>query len=231
LLDLPCAPALATLETLAAFAEAQDLARLLWRIAGGEPTLVAQRRPVRMVVGGTAIDLPPDCFLQATPEAEAALIEAVRAAVGPATRIADLCAGIGTFTFALAALARIHAVEGSAPAVAALTQAARRGGLAARVTAEARDLQRQPLDPDELTAYDAVIFDPPRIGAKAQAAALARIRVKRIAAVSCSPASFARDARILIAGGYRLVAVQPIDQFVWSPHVELVAAFVHPDGA
>jgi 23S rRNA (uracil1939-C5)-methyltransferase len=227
LLDLSRPPDLAGLETLAAFAEAQDLARLLWRIPGDEPTLVAQRRPVRVVVGGTAIDLPPDSFLQATPEGEAALTDSVREAIGPATtRIADLFAGIGTFTFALAAQARIHAVEGWAPAITAIVQAARRGGLAERVTAEIRDLQRRPLEPDELASFDAVVFDPPRIGAKAQAAALARTRIPRLAAVSCNAASFARDARILIAGGYRLVAVQPIDQFIWSPHVELVAAFV-----
>jgi 23S rRNA (uracil1939-C5)-methyltransferase len=225
LLDLPRPPALAGLEGLAAFAETQDLARLSWRVAGGESTLVAQRRPVRVVVGGTAIDLPPDSFLQATPEAEAALTDAVRDAVDPAMRVGDLFAGIGTFTFALAAKAHVHAVEGWAPAVTAITQAARRGGLAERVTAESRDLQRRPLDSDELAPYDAIIFDPPRIGAKAQATALARSTVPRIAAVSCSPASFARDARILIAGGYRLAQVQPIDQFIWSPHVELVAAF------
>ncbi len=231
LLDLPRPPDLAALESLAAFAEAQDLARLLWRASGGEPTLVAQRRPVRVVVGGTLIDLPPESFLQATSEAEVALTDAVRAAVGPATRIADLFAGIGTFTFALAGQALVHAVEGWAPAVAAITQAARRAGLAARVTAEARDLQRRPLDADELAGYGAVVFDPPRVGAKAQAASLARARVPHIAAVSCNPASFARDARILIAGGYRLVAVQPIDQFVWSPHIELVAEFVRSDSA
>jgi 23S rRNA (uracil1939-C5)-methyltransferase len=225
LLDLPRRPDLATLETLAAFAEAQDLARLLWRIPADEPTLVAQRRPVRVVVGGTAIDLPPDSFLQATPDGEAALTEAVRDAIGPATRIADLFAGIGTFSFALAGQAAIHAVEGWAPAVAAIGQAARRAGLAERVTAEIRDLQRRPLEPEELASFDAVVFDPPRIGAKAQAAALARTRIPRLAAVSCNPASFARDARILIAGGYRLVAVQPIDQFIWSPHIELVGIF------
>jgi 23S rRNA (uracil1939-C5)-methyltransferase len=236
LLDLPRAPDLAALESLAAFAEAQDLARLLWRVpqAGksrGEPMLVAQRRPVRVVIGGTAIDLPPDAFLQATPEAEAALTAAVREAVGPATRIADLFAGIGTFAFALAGQARVDAVEGWAPAADAITRAARRAGIAGHVTAQARDLQRRPLDADELAPYGAVVLDPPRIGAKAQAAALARARVPRIAAVSCNPASFARDVRILIAGGYRLAAIQPIDQFVWSPHVELVAAFVRADHA
>jgi 23S rRNA (uracil1939-C5)-methyltransferase len=231
LLDLPRAPDLTALESLAAFAEAQDLGRLLWRVPGGEPTLVAQRRPVRVVVGGTPVDLPPESFLQATSEAEAALTEAVGAAVGPAARIADLFAGIGTFAFALAGQARVHAVEGWAPAVAAITQAARRAALAERVTAECRDLQRRPLDADELAGFDAIVFDPPRVGAKAQAAALARTRVPRLAAVSCNPASFARDARILIAGGYHLVAVQPIDQFVWSPHIELVATFVHSDSA
>jgi 23S rRNA (uracil1939-C5)-methyltransferase len=231
LIDLPRAPDLPALESLAAFAEAQDLARLLWRAPRGEPTLVAQRRPVRVVVGGTPVDLPPESFLQATAEAEAALTEAVRDAVGAATRIADLFAGIGTFAFALAEQARVHAVEGWAPAVAAVTQAARRAGLAERVTAEARDLQRRPLEADELSGYDAIVFDPPRVGAKAQAALLARARAPRVAAVSCNPASFARDARILIAGGYHLVAVQPIDQFVWSPHIELVATFVHSDSA
>ena len=231
LLDLPRAPDLAALENLAAFAAAQNLARLLWRVPGGAATPVAQRRPVRVIVGGAAIELPPDAFLQATPEAEAALTDAVRAAVGPASRIADLFAGIGTFAFALAGAARVHAVEGWAPAVDAITQAARRSsGIAGRVTAETRDLQRRPLEPDELAPYDAVVFDPPRIGAKAQAASLARTRIPRLAAVSCNPASFARDARILIAGGYRLTAIQPIDQFVWSPHVELVATFVHADG-
>jgi 23S rRNA (uracil1939-C5)-methyltransferase len=230
-LDVPRAPDLAALESLAAFAEAQDLARLVWRAPGGEPTLVAQRRPVRVVVGGTPVDLPPESFLQATSEAEAALTEAVRGAVGAATRIADLFAGIGTFAFALAEQARVHAVEGWAPAASAITQAARRAGLAERVTAETRDLQRRPLEADELANYRAVVFDPPRVGAKAQAAALARAGVPRLAAVSCNSASFARDARILVAGGYRLAAVQPMDQFVWSPHVELVAEFIRADSA
>jgi len=231
LIDLPRAPDLAALESLAAFAAAADLARLLWRAPGSKPTLVAQRRPVRIVIGSTQIDLPPESFLQATPEAEAALTEAVRGAVGAATRIADLFAGIGTFAFALAGQASVHAVEGWAPAVAAITHAAGRAGRSERVTAEMRDLQRRPLDPDELAGYGAVVFDPPRVGAKAQAASLARCRVPRLAAVSCNPASFARDARILIAGGYRLVAIQPIDQFVWTPHIELVAEFIRPDSA
>jgi 23S rRNA (uracil1939-C5)-methyltransferase len=230
LLDLPAMPGLDRLEALAAFAEAEDLARLAWRSAeSGGPVPLAQRRPVQAVFGGIAVDVPADGFLQATPEAEAALTEAVVAAVGKAETVADLFAGLGTFTFALAgALAgkrRVHAVEGAAAAVAALTAAARRAGLAGRIDAERRDLQARPLEPDELARCDAVVFDPPRIGAAPQAVALARSRVPTVVAVSCNPASFARDAATLVAGGYRLLGVQPIDQFVWSSHIELVAGF------
>lgn len=225
LLDLPRIPGLGGLEALAGFAAKHDLARLVWRGPdGGEPVPAAQRRPVQVVFAGVAVDLPVEGFLQATREAEAALTEAVLGAVGGATRVADLFAGIGTFTFALAAERKAHAVEGWQPAVAALRAAAHRAVLD-RVSAETRDLESRPLEPDELKAYDAVVFDPPRIGAKAQAAALARSRVPRIAAVSCNPATFARDARLLVSGGYRLASVQPIDQFLWSPHIELVAAF------
>jgi 23S rRNA (uracil1939-C5)-methyltransferase len=226
LLDLPAAPDLAGLEMLAGFAESRDLARLSWRIAGsGDITPAAQRRPVRIVFAGTAVDLPEDAFLQATPEGEAALTAAVLDLAAGSERIADLFAGVGTFSFALARGARVHAVEGWARAAAAVAAAARRAGLADRVTVETRDLQHSPLQADELASYDAVVLDPPRIGAKNQAAALAGSRVNRVVAVSCNPASFARDARILIAGGYRLIDVRPIDQFVWSPHIELVAGF------
>jgi len=229
LLDLPAMPDLAGLERLADFAETQDLARLSWRIAGGgEITPVAQRRPVRVVFAGTAVDLPEDSFLQATPEGEAALTAAVLDFAADGKRVADLFAGVGTFSFALAQRAKVHAVEGWARATAAIAGAARRGGLADRVTTETRDLQQRPLRADELAAYDTVVFDPPRVGAKTQAACLAAAPVKRVVAVSCNPASFARDARTLIAGGYRLVEIRPIDQFVWSPHIELVAGFERP---
>jgi 23S rRNA (uracil1939-C5)-methyltransferase len=226
LLDVPRVPHLAALEALAAFAAAQDLARLVWRGPdGGEKVPVAQRRPVQIILAGVAVDVPVDGFLQATREAEIALTAAVLAGVSGATHIADLFAGIGTFAFALSALGRVHAVEGWPPASGALRAAANRAGCSHRVTVEARDLEERPLEPDELAAYDAVVFDPPRIGAKAQAAALARSTVPCIVAVSCNPASFARDARILAAGGYRMISVQPIDQFIWSSHIELVAVF------
>lgn len=217
------APDLAALEALAAFAESADVARLSWRSDGGAVP-VAQRRPVRVVLHGVAVDLPPDAFLQATPEAEAALAELVLAGLGDAARVADLFAGIGTFTFALATHARVHAVESAVAALSALRAAANRAGLA-QISAEARDLEAHPLAPEELAGYEAVVFDPPRAGAKAQAEALARSTVPRVIGVSCNPATFARDAALLAAGGYRLERVAPVDQFVWSPHVELVAVF------
>ena len=229
LLDLAALPDLAALEALAGFAEAQDLARLAWRAPDvDEPTPVAIRRMPRAVFAGTAVDLPPDAFLQASTAAEAALGAEVLAGVGAARRVADLYAGLGTFTFALAGQgAAVHAVEGSRAAATALAAAAARAGLQ-RVSSECRDLEARPLSDEELKRFDAVVFDPPRAGAKAQSAALARSAVPRIVAVSCNPASFARDARLLVEGGYRLLRVQPIDAFVWSPHVELVARFERP---
>ena len=224
LIDLPTPPDLARLEALARFAEAQDLARLSWR-EGEVATPVAIRRKAQVTLSGVAVDLPEDAFLQASIEAEVALTAAVLDFAGAAHRIADLYAGIGTFSFALAGRAKIHAVEFAAGAVAALARAAARSGLSGSIATEKRDLAERPLDADELARFDAVVFDPPRAGARAQSAALAQSAVSRVIAVSCNPASFARDARLLVDGGYRLTRVQPIDQFVWSPHVELVAWF------
>jgi 23S rRNA (uracil1939-C5)-methyltransferase len=171
------------------------------------------------------VDLPFDAFLQASVEAEIVLVAEVLAGIGAARRVADLYAGLGTFTFAMAERAAVHAVEGARQALTALTSAAARAGLGGRVTGERRDIEARPLTAGELVGFDAVVFDPPRAGAKAQSAALASSAVPRVVAVSCNPASFARDARLLVDGGYRLTRVQPIDQFVWSPHVELVAWF------
>ncbi|MDX1575788.1 MAG: methyltransferase, partial [Kiloniellales bacterium] len=140
-----------------------------------------------------------------------------------AKRIADLYCGCGTFAFRLASRAPVSAVEGDDAALTALQSAARSAGLADRVSAERRDLARRPLSPDELEPFHCVVFDPPRVGARAQTELLAQSRVPRIIAVSCNPASFARDARILVDGGYRLTSLAPLDQFPWSAHVELVA--------
>jgi 23S rRNA (uracil1939-C5)-methyltransferase len=228
LIDLAVAPDLAALEAMASFAQAHDLARLSWRAPGGPPVPAAQHRPVRAVFGGTAVDLPDEPFLQASAEAEAVLVAAVCDGVGAAGPIADLYAGVGTFTFALAGAAAVHAVEGSAAAVGAIRAAAARAGPAHPVSCERRDLATRPLRPDELARFAAVVFDPPRAGARAQCQALAVSSVARIVAVSCNQATFARDARILVDGGYRLCSVQPIDGFAWSPHLELVARFERP---
>jgi 23S rRNA (uracil1939-C5)-methyltransferase len=147
----------------------------------------------------------------------------VLAGIGDARTVADLFSGVGTFSFALARSAKVHAVDGDKPAIAALQSAARRAG--ANVTGETRDLERRPLLADELKRFDAVVFDPPYAGAAAQTRELARATVRRVVAVSCNPASFARDARTLADGGYRLLRVAPVDQFLWSAEVELVAHF------
>ena len=224
LLDLKEPPALKVVEDLTAFAGAQDLARLSWRIADAAPTPLVQRRPARIHLAGIAVDLPPDCFLQASAGAERALTDFVCAGVGDAASVADLFSGIGTFSFALATKTRVHAVDGNALAIAASQAAARRAGLT-QVTAECRDLERNPLRAEELERFDAVLFDPPHAGARAQAARIAAAKVGRAVAVSCNPASFARDARVLVDGGFRLTRVMPVDQFVWSAEIELVAWF------
>jgi 23S rRNA (uracil1939-C5)-methyltransferase len=216
-------------ERLAAFAEAQDLARLSRRHPNARSAeTVIERRPVRMSFGGVALDLPAGAFLQATRAGEAALIEFVLDAVGDAPRVADLYAGCGTFALPLATrrgvVSSVHAVDGSEPAIAALTRAAQQARLG-RVTALVRDLARRPLNDQELARFDAVVYDPPRAGAREQAEALARSRVAVAVAVSCNPATFARDARLLVDGGFTLDWVRPIDQFLWSPHGELVARF------
>jgi 23S rRNA (uracil1939-C5)-methyltransferase len=174
--------------------------------------------------GGVRIKLPPHVFLQPTREGEAALQARVLEIAGGAKNVADLFAGCGTFAMPLARKAKVHAVEQDAPALAALATAAKAPTLKP-VTTEARDLFKLPLTQAELNAYDAVVLDPPRAGAEAQARNLAKSRVSAIAYVSCDAASFARDAALLIAGGYDIGPVTPIDQFLWSSHIELVAGF------
>ncbi|SIS67105.1 class I SAM-dependent RNA methyltransferase [Phaeovulum vinaykumarii] len=207
---------------LAGIAAQADLADLAWE---GEP--VARARPPLVRLGPALLPLPPGAFRQATPEGEAALIAAVRTALGDARHVADLFAGIGTFALPLATRAEVHAVEGAAPALAALDAGWRATPDLRRISTETRDLFRRPLLPDELARFDAVVLDPPRAGAAAQAAELARPGGPRVLAyVSCNPVSFARDLRVLADGGWRLDWVQPVDQFRWSGHVELAARLV-----
>ncbi len=173
-------------------------------------------------LSGAEVRLPPGVFLQASGEAEAALVELVGDGVSGAKRVADLFAGLGTFTFALARKAAVDAYEADEAALAALAEAARKTPKLKPVRAIRRDLFRSPLSVKELKAYDAVVFDPPRAGAAGQAETLAKSEVPRLVAVSCNPGTLARDLRILVDGGYRIARVTPVDQFLFSPHVEVV---------
>ncbi|HEX9859363.1 MAG TPA: class I SAM-dependent RNA methyltransferase [Paracoccaceae bacterium] len=208
---------------LARVAEAHGLSRLTW-----EGEVVALRTAPMQRFGRALVAPPPGAFLQATAEGEAALLAAVTEAVGDARRIVDLFAGVGTFALPLAGRAEVHAVEGDAAMIAALDKGWRQAEGLKRVSAEVRDLFRRPLEADEFKGFDAVVIDPPRAGAEAQTAALARAQVPLIAAVSCNPVTFARDAKTLIGAGYGLDWVQVVDQFRWSAHVELAAKFSLP---
>lgn len=209
-------------ERLAAFAEAADLARLSWRRPGSSTIdPIARRRPALVYFGGIAVEPSPGGFLQPTGGGEAAIAMAVQAGVSDAARVADLFSGCGSFTFPLAAQGKtVHAVEGEEAPIRALEAAAHRDGLA--VTAEVRDLARRPLLPHELTRFDAVVFDPPRAGAQAQAEILAQGGPKRVVAVSCNPATLVRDLKVLQDGGYGIDRVIPIDQFPFAAHLETV---------
>ncbi len=208
------------LEELGAFSREQAIARLT--VDGTE--VFRNRRP-EIAAGGAVLLPPPGGFVQASASAEQALAEAVVAHVGDAAPVADLFSGIGTFALRLARHAAVTAVESEASLLAALEQAARQAGGLKPVTALRRDLFANPLAAAELDRFAAVVFDPPAAGAKAQAEAIAQSRVPRVVAVSCNPATLARDARILIDGGHRLTRVLPVDQFLWSAEIEVVATF------
>ena len=211
---------LEAVEALTAFCEANRLARLsIDEGYGAEPRYEPQ--PVTATLGGIPVPLPIGSFLQATSDGEAALVEAVRDAMSGASRIADLFAGLGTFALSLEG--QVTAAEASREAVLALKSAAARSARPPHV--DHRDLYRRPYDAKELTAFDAVVLDPPRAGAQEQVRELAASSVPRIAYVSCNPATFGRDAEILASGGYKLGSVRPVGQFRWSTHVELAAAF------
>ena len=187
--------------------------------------LIAQRAAPTVMMGRARVTLPPGAFLQATAAGEAELARLVVAHCAGAKAIADLFAGVGPFALRLAERTRVTAADSDAGAVAALQRAAQTTQGIKPVEAITRDLFRRPFVPTELKPYDAVVFDPPRQGAQAQAKELAASAVSLIVAVSCNPATFARDARILADGGYRLTQVSPVDQFLYSPHVELAARF------
>jgi 23S rRNA (uracil1939-C5)-methyltransferase len=216
--DVPGDPSPDVREFLAREATALKLARLT---LSGDILYQATIPAVRF--GMANVVLPPRSFLQAAPAAGAEMTRLVTAAVGEAKRVIDLFCGMGTFTFPLAQRASVLAVDGDKVAIAALDNAAKRTPGLKPIETKLRDLFREPLSVKELQPFEAAVFDPPRAGAATQATALAASGVKTVAAVSCNPATLARDARILIDGGFKLERVTPIDQFLYSPHIEAVA--------
>ncbi|EBA14164.1 class I SAM-dependent RNA methyltransferase [Roseobacter sp. CCS2] len=205
---------------LAGLANQFGLSRLVWN---DEPVVMIN--PPAQEFGGTGVVPPPGAFLQATKHGEATLLAAVEEITMNANRIVDLFAGCGTFTLPLAKRAEVHAVEGEVAMLDALDRGWREGHQLRRVTTETRDLFRRPLETDELRHFDTAVIDPPRAGAEAQIETLAASEIKTIAMVSCNPVTFARDARRLVDAGFDTPWMQVVDQFRWSPHVEIVASF------
>ena len=206
---------------LAALAQKHRIARLVW-----QDEQVVMIEPPHQRFGGAQVVPPAGAFLQATAEGEAALLRAVKRAIGGASKVADLFSGCGTFALPLAETAEVHAVEGEKAMVAALDRGWRETQGLKRVTSEARDLFRRPLLRDELAKFDAIVIDPPRAGAEAQIAEIAASTVPLVAMVSCNPITFARDAKALIAAGFRIESLVVVDQFRWSNHIEVAARLV-----
>ena len=207
--------------TLAGLVEKHRFARLTW-----DGDMLAQREPPLQQMGAARVLPPPGAFLQATEHGQNSLVDAVKRAVGDADRIVDLFAGCGTFALPLASNAEVLAVEDDAAMLAALDRGWREAKGLKKVTTQTRDLFRRPLMEDEFKKYDAVVIDPPRAGAEAQVNELIKSNISRIAFVACNPVTFGRDANILIKGGYRLEWIEVVDQFRWSPHIEIAACFV-----
>lgn len=213
---------LAADENLRDFAAAQGLARLTIDEGHGGETRW-EPEPVTVSFGGVAVGFPPFAFLQATPDGEAALVEAARAALPPQGAVADLFCGLGTFALGVGEGRPVYAAEAARDLILSLKSAA--GRSQRKLAADHRDLFRRPLTPQELNRFAAIIIDPPRAGAREQVAQIAASSVATVAYVSCNPASFARDAAHMIAGGYVLESVKPVGQFRWSTHVELAGVF------
>jgi 23S rRNA (uracil1939-C5)-methyltransferase len=207
-------------------ADIANAARVCRLSMNGDPLITLV--PPRIAFEGISAVPPPGAFLQASAEGEAALLALVRKAIGGARRIADLFCGLGAFALPLSIGARVDAFDSDLPAIHALNEAvkdAQRNGLTLRAGGETRNLFERPLSASEIGKFDAVVFDPPRAGAEAQAAELAKSKIACVIGVSCNPDSFARDAAILSLGGFELVETTPVDQFVYAPHIELVGVF------
>lgn len=222
-LDLHITGLPGTITALARAEAASDALRAGFARVSIEGAAVLTERQPLLTAGAASLLPPPGSFLQASAEAEAEMARLILAHVGGASNAADLFSGCGTFALRLAARASVHAAESNAAAIEALMAAARTAPGLKPVTASVRDLFRNPFTPVELARFDAIVLDPPRAGAAAQVASIASARAPKVAYVSCDPATLARDLRTLIDGGYRLVRIYPIDQFLWSAHVEAVA--------
>lgn len=209
-------------EAITSFARRHKLARLSIDEGLG-PEARWEPEPVTITLSGVPVGLPPQSFLQATEAGEAALVAVAREIAGDAQAVADLFAGLGTFTFAMPAKAKVYAGEAAREAILSLKSGAGRAGR--MVLADHRDLYRRPLSAEDLSRFDVILLDPPRAGAREQAGELAKSSAPVIGYISCNPSTFARDAQMLCEGGYRLDWVQPVGQFRWSTHVELAAKF------
>jgi 23S rRNA (uracil1939-C5)-methyltransferase len=214
---------------LTGFAREHGLSRVSQAEGGSSPETICLLRPAITTLSGFAVRPPPGAFLQATAEGERAIRQAVLdgmpAKLPSKARVAELYAGCGTLTFALADVARVVAFEGDTATHAALKQAVNQGARAGRVEAVQRDLVRQPLSAKELEAFAAVVLDPPHSGAAAQIGRIAAAGVPSVVYVSCNPATLSRDSRALFEAGYTLAAATAIDQFLWSARLESVSAF------
>jgi 23S rRNA (uracil1939-C5)-methyltransferase len=217
-LDLPRREAIAT------FAEAADVVRVSWG-SRGKPEIVLTRRPPKLRFGAVEVEPPPGAFLQASFAGEATLRAAVKAWSTGARRIVDLYGGLGTLSLPLLPEVRVTILEGSQSAVDAVNTALRKATLTGVAQAVMRDLRREPLSVEEFDAFELAILDPPAAGAMVQVRELASSRIGTVIYASCDPHSFAADARVLVDGGYRLERLLPIDQFLWSTHIELIALF------
>ncbi len=206
----------------AALAQAADELSLARLSINGEVAM--ERTPPILRMGGIDVVPPPGGFLQATQESETAMVNLVCEALDGASKVVDLFSGAGTFTLPLAAHASVHAVEGEVAGLQALGRAIRKVRGIKPITTEKRDLFRQPLSQIDLSRFDGAVIDPPRAGAEAQTRELARSGIRQIAMVSCNAQTFARDLKIMVEAGFRIERLTPIDQFLWSPHVEIVAA-------
>jgi 23S rRNA (uracil1939-C5)-methyltransferase len=229
LLSSDATPTLEDRTALTDFARAHGLPRISHVMGNDTPETICLLRPPTTTLSGVAVRPPPGVFLQATAEGERAIVEAVLRGmpgkITSKTRVAELYAGCGTLTFALAGVVRVAAFEGDAATLAALKQAVNQGGMAGRVETFQRDLARQPLSAKELGAFAAVVLDPPHGGAVTQIGQIAAAGVPTVVYVSCNPATLSRDARMLLGAGYRLDAVTAIDQFLWSARLESVSVF------